>query len=204
MAKRRRKPRLFSFSREVEIANFDEVVTAPEDRRALEALIDAFIAICHTQTLSPETLMPVARAAQHRSEHVRGVGITRLTVLTHYFDEAATVLERVARDAEESVRLYACAALANTPPPVGIPLIERALEDPSWRVRKAAGQAAGAVAWPELTPILNSRLAREPDARVQGVLQLAVEFQAQAQHQHQHQPQHQPQPQAEAQPEPEP
>ncbi len=180
MAKRRRKPRLFSFSREVEIANFEEVVTDPEDRRALEALINAFFAISRTHTLTPETLMPIARAARHPSEYVRGVGITRLTVLTHYFDEAATVLEQVSRDTDESVRLYACSALANTPEPVGLPLIARALEDPSWRVRKAAGQAAGAVAWPALSPVLLSRLAREPAARVRVTLQLALDFQAQA------------------------
>ncbi len=174
---RRKKPRLFSFSREVENANFEEVVTAPEDRRALEALVDAFIAICEAQSMRPETLMPVARAARHRSEYVRGVGITRLTVLTHYFDEAAAVLEQVARDPDEGVRLYACAALANTPEKVGLPLLERALADDSWRVRKAAAQAAGAVPWPELVPILGKRLREETDARVRVVLQLAIAFQ---------------------------
>ena len=177
---RRKKPRLFSFSRDVEIANYEEVVTAPEDRRALEALIDAFIEICRTQAVTPETLMPVARAARHRSEYIRGVGITRLTVLTHYFDEASAVLEQVARDNDEEVRLYACAALANTPERVGLPLLDRALDDDSWRVRKAGAQAAGAVAWPELVPILAKHLREETDARVRVVLQLAIDFQRQS------------------------
>ena len=177
MPKRRRKPRLFSFPREVEIANFDEVVTDPRERIVLEALVDAFWTICQTHAVRPETLLPMARAARHASAHVRGVGITRLTVLTHYFDEASEVLEAIARDEDESVRLYATAALANTPSEVGTPLIRRATTDPSWRVRKAAAQAAGAVAWPELVPILTEARDREPDARVKVVLQLALEFQ---------------------------
>ncbi|MEZ4237993.1 MAG: HEAT repeat domain-containing protein [Myxococcota bacterium] len=176
-ATRRRKPRLFSFSREVEIGNFDEVVSDPEERHALEAVIDAFIEICRHQAVTPDTLLPVARGSRHASAYVRGVAITRLTVLTHYFDEAREVLNQVARDGDEEVRLYACAALPNTPDDVGVPLIGRALEDPSWRVRKAAAQAAGALATPALLPILDARLHTEPDARVKVQLQLAADFQ---------------------------
>jgi hypothetical protein len=177
---RRKKPRLFSFSREVEIGNFDEVLSDPDERRALEATIDAFIEICRTQTVSVDTLMPIARASRHRSAYVRGVAITRLTVLTHYFDEAMDVLESVARDADEEVRLYACAALPNTPDGVAVPLIERALGDTSWRVRKAAAVAAGALAQPSLLPILEARIEAEPDARVKVQLKLAAAFQREA------------------------
>jgi len=173
----RRKPRLFSFSREVEIANFAEVVSAPEDRRALEALIDAFVEICRSHTVTPHTLAAVTQAARHGSEYVRGVGITRLAVLTHYFDEAAADLAQIAQDDDETVRLYACAAMANTPEAIGRPLLERALSDPAWRVRKAAAQAAGAVVWPALLPALTRRLEREGDARVAVVLRLAIAFQ---------------------------
>jgi hypothetical protein len=177
MAARRRKPRLFSFSREVEMGLFEESVTAPEDRRALGELIEAFLEICRVQAVTPETLEPVERAARHPSPSVRGVGITRLAVLAHYFDEAVAALERITRDESEEIRLYACAALANTPENVAAPLVARALEDPSWRVRKAAGQAAGAVEAPHLVPILARRLQREQDARVRVVLQLAIDFQ---------------------------
>jgi hypothetical protein len=174
---RRKKPRLFSFSREVEIGNYDELLSEPEERRALEAVVDAFIEICRTQAVSPRTLLPIARGSRHRSAYVRGIAITRLTVLTHYFDEALDVLEQVARDADEEVRLYACAALPNTPDGVGVPLIERALADDSWRVRKAAAQAAGALMAAALGPILEARLAVETDARVRVQLQLAADFQ---------------------------
>lgn len=180
MGRRRKKPRLFSFSREVEIGNFEEVVTDPEERRALEALVDAFLKICETQSVDPVTLMPVARAARHRSPYVRGMGITRLTVLTHYFDEAVAVLEQVARDSDEEVRLYACAALPNTPENVAIPLVVRALEDSSWKVRKAAAQAAGAIPSQQLVPVLTRQLGRESDARVRIQLQLAIDFQRQS------------------------
>lgn len=180
MGRRRRKPRLFSFSREVEIGNFEEVVSDPEERRALEALVDAFLKICEAQAVTPETLMPVARAARHRSPYVRGMGITRLTVLTHYFPEAVAVLEQIARDADEEVRLYGVAALPNTPEEVAVPLVGRALEDPSWKVRKAAGQAAGALPSAELVPALARQLGRETDARVRVPLELALDFQRRA------------------------
>jgi hypothetical protein len=181
VGQRRKKPRLFSFSREVEIANFEEVVTDPEERRALVAIVDAFLEICRTQAVSETTLMPIARGCRHRSPYVRGVAITRLTVLTHYFDDALGVLESVARDEDEEVRLYACAALPNTPDGVAVPLIDRALDDRSWRVRKAAAQAAGAMAAAELLPILETHLGGEADARVKVQLGLALEFQRQAQ-----------------------
>lgn len=180
MSAHRRKPRLFSFSREVEMGLFEETVTDPDDRRALGELIDAFLEICRDQAVSPETLLRVARAARHPSPYVRGVGITRLAVLTHYFDEAVGVMEQVARDENEEVRLYACSALANTPESVAAPLVARAIEDSSWRVRKAAGQAAGAVVSAELIPVLGRRLQKEQDARVRVVLQLAIDFQRHA------------------------
>lgn len=180
MGGRRKKPRLFSFAREVELGNLEELVTDPEERRALAALVDAFVEICASQAVTEQTLMPVARAARHRSAHVRGAGITRLTVLAHYFDEAVAVLEQVARDADDEVRLYACASLANAPESVAVPLLGRALADESWRVRKAAAQAATAMAAPELLPILDARLPDEPDARVKVVLRLAADYQRQA------------------------
>jgi hypothetical protein len=178
--KRRRKPRLFSFSREVELSHFEDAVSRPEDRKALEAVVDAFITICNEQAVSVATLMPIARAARSSSPHVRGVGITRLAVLCHYFEEAQPVMEQVARDPDEDVRLWACSVLANTPERVGGPLIERALDDDSWQVRKAAAQAGSAVVWPTMLPILTRRLGDESDARVRVVLQLAIDFQRSA------------------------
>jgi len=156
---------------------FEETVTAPDDRRALGELIEAFLEICRVQAVTPETLAPVERAARHPSASVRGVGITRLAVLAHYFDEAVAVLDRITRDESEEIRLYACAALANTPDTVAAPLVTRALDDESWRVRKTAAQAAGAVEAAHLVPILARRLQREQDARVRIVLQLAIDFQ---------------------------
>jgi hypothetical protein len=180
MSAHRRKPRLFSFSREVEMALFEETVTDPVDRRALGELIDAFLEICRDQAVSQATLDTVARAARHPSPYVRGVGITRLAVLTHYFDEAVGVMEQVTRDENEEVRLYACSALANTPEHVAFPLVAHAIDDASWKVRKAAAQAAGAIASPDLIPVLARRLQREQDARVRVALQIAIDFQRHA------------------------
>ncbi len=177
MSTRKRRPRLFSFSREVELSHFEDVVVNADDRRALEEVVDAFLSICHDHELDSTTLMPIARAARAGSPHVRGVAITRLTVLCHYFPEAGAVLEQVARDPDAEVRLWACAAVANAPEGVGVPLVDRALDDPDWRVRKAAAQAGSAVSWPTLLPVLTRHLRDEPDARVRVVLQLSADFQ---------------------------
>ena len=177
MSTRRKKPRLFSFSREVEVGNFEEVVTAPEERRVLEAMVDAFLEICRVQAVSPAQLAAVAAAARHPAAYTRGVGITRLTVLTHYFEEAVGVLEGLVRDPDEELRLFATASLPNTPEPVAVRLLGQALADPSFRVRKTAAQAAAAFPAPALVPVLERALAAEPDARVKVPLSLALDFQ---------------------------
>lgn len=174
---RRKKPRLFSFAREVEIGHFDEVVTDPSERALLERVVDAFIEICNTQAVSERTLSPIVAAARHPAAYVRGVGITRLTVLTHYFEDAISALRAVASDGDEEVRLYATASLPNTPDAVALPLLTDALADPSWRVRKAAAQAASAFPAPQLVPVLEEAARHETDARVRIQIELSTQFQ---------------------------
>ena len=179
MGRRRRKPRLFSFARDVELSNYERVPLEPSERRALEGVIDAFSSICELNGISPETLMPIARGARHPSPIVRGAAFTRLTVLCHYFDAVHPVMEQLARDPDEDLRLHATAVLSNTPAAMAVPLLERALADESWRVRKAVGQVACAVPWPELDPILATAERREADARVKIVIKLARDHIAQ-------------------------
>jgi hypothetical protein len=180
MTTRRKKPRLFSFSREVEVANFEEVVTDPGERRVLEGMVDAFLEICRVQSVTTETLAAVAEAARHPAAYVRGVGITRLTVLAHWFEPAVAVLSSLLEDPDEGLRVFAAAALPNTPDTVAASLLERALRDPSWRVRKTAAQSCSAFPSPGLVPVLDAALASEADARVRVMLGLAREFQASA------------------------
>ncbi len=175
LGRRRKKPRLFSFARDVVLASYDNVPLAPADRRLLEAAVDAFVAICDVHRVAPETLMPIARAARHESMLLRGFGITKLTVLCHYFDEAHEVMNALCRDADAGLRLFATAALANCPQELAVPLLERTLADPEWTVRKAAAQVTTTVDWPELEPVLAAALDREADARVRIVLQMALE-----------------------------
>lgn len=181
MASRRRKPRLFSFSREVEIASFAEVVHDPAERALLEAIVDVFLEVCRTHQLAEGALDAFARGARHPAPSVRGVALTRLTVLTHYFPEAVALLDELAADPDEELRLFACAAIANAPDGAAVPLITRGFADPSWRVRKAAAQAAGTGARPELVLSLEQAIAREADARVRVLLQLALNFQQKTQ-----------------------
>jgi len=180
LGRRRRKPRLFSFAREVELSHYEDVVSDPGERAALEAVIDAFAAICAAHAVAPETLMPIARGCRHTSMFVRGAGITRLTVLCHYFPEAHDVIEQLCRDTDEELRIFATAALANTPEDLAVPLLERCLRDGSWRVRKAAAQTGSATSWPSMLPALTRAHGSESDARVRVVLQLAIDHQRRA------------------------
>lgn len=178
MGRRRRKPRLFSFARDVVLASYDNVPLGPAERSQLEAAVDAFAAICEVHRVAPETLMPIARAARHDSMVLRGFGITKLSVLCHYFDEAHDVMEQLCRDDDVSLRLFATAALANCPSALALPLLERCLVDPEWSVRKAAAQVATTLDWPELHDILAAVLPHEADARVRIVMQMAADHAA--------------------------
>lgn len=177
---RRARPRLFSFSREIELAHYDELVRAPAARALLEGAVDAFVAACEDRALGPDRLAPIVAAATSDDPHVRLAGMTRLAVLTHYFEEAAEAARSLTAHADPEVRLLACATLANVAPALLLELLPRYLEDPAWRVRKMAAQVAGALPLPELVPLLEQRLAEERDARVRVVLQLALDFQARA------------------------
>lgn len=175
---RHRRPRLFSFSREIELAHYDELVRAPAARARLEAAVDAFVAICEDRALGPDRLEPIVAAATGDDPHVRLAGTNRLAVLTHYFDEAADAARGLAAHPDPEVRMLACATLANVAPALLLELLPRYLEDPEWRIRKTAAQVAGALPLPELVPRLAQRLAGERDARVRVVLRLALDFQA--------------------------
>ncbi len=174
MGRRRRKPRLFSFARDVVLASYDNVPLAPTERSLLEAAVDAFVAICDVHRVAPETLLPIARAARHEALVLRGFGITKLTVLSHYFEEAHDMLEQLCRDDDVGLRLFATAALANCPRALALPLLERCLVDPEWSVRKSAAQVATTVDWPELHHIVSTTLPQETDARVRVVMQMAA------------------------------
>lgn len=175
MGRRRKKPRLFSFARDVVLGSYDNVPLGHAERSLLEAAVDAFVAICDVHRVAPETLMPLARAARHDHMVLRGFGITKLTVLCHYFAEAHDVVEQLCRDDDVGLRLFATAALANCPSDLALPLLERCLLDPEWSVRKAAAQVTTTVDWPELLDIVKAALLVESDARVRIVLQMAVE-----------------------------
>ena len=175
MGRRRRKPRLFSFAPDVVLSSYDNVMLQPAERILLESAVDAFATICDDHEVTTGTLMALARTARHPQLVLRGFGITKLTVLSHYFDEAHDVIEQLCRDDDLALRLFATAALANCPPSLALPLLERCLIDADWSVRKAAAQVATAVTWPELVGILDAALTIESDARVRIVLQMALE-----------------------------
>lgn len=176
MMRRPKRPRLFSFSRDVELAHYDEVISDPADRVRLESIIDAFITICSDHAVTTGTLAPFADGARHPLPQLRGLAITRLSVLTHYFDEAGALMAELVDDPDPETRLYAVSSLGNTPPALGLPLLDRALTDDAWHVRKAAAQVAGAVPWDGIVERIEPHHDAEGDARVKVVLTLALRF----------------------------
>jgi len=174
---RRHRPRLFSFSREIELAHYEELLRDPAARALLERAIDAFIAVCDDRTLGPDRLRALVDAATCDDPHVRLAAMNRLAVASHYFDEAAEAVRGLVHHLDVEVRHLACASLANVPAGLIVEVLPRYLDDPEWRIRKTAAQVAGALPLPELVPVLQEHLATERDARVRVVLQLALEFQ---------------------------
>jgi hypothetical protein len=177
--RRRRKPRLFSFPYEVELSHYSGVIHSPSEREVLKRTLEAFIQICHCKRVTDETLAALVAAARHESPHLRGLGLLRLTVLCHYFGEAVDTLAVLAKDTDPALRRFVAPMLSNTPAGVAVPLVKRLLADEDWSVRKAAALVGSGVYFEELMPVLSHRMAREEDARVRVVLQLAVDFQRQ-------------------------
>ncbi|MCB9677319.1 MAG: HEAT repeat domain-containing protein [Alphaproteobacteria bacterium] len=173
----RKRPRLFSFGRETELANLDSWVEDADQRALLVSVVDAFIEVTRTRKLAPENLAPVLAAAVHPSENVRAIGITRLAVLTHYFPEALAAFGNLVHHSDPGVRLYACASLANAPEEALPDLLRDFLADPSWEVRKSAAQVCATTKAAEILTLVDQRLQRERDARVRVVLELAARFQ---------------------------
>ena len=84
-----RRPRLFSFSREIEVSNL-EGWAQPNELPLLYGVIDAFLRIAKTRKLADEDLNVVLQAVEHPSAGVQALGTARLAVLTHYFESART------------------------------------------------------------------------------------------------------------------
>lgn len=173
----RRKPRLFSFPREVELAHLDAIVEDVPSRALITTVVDDFIDVVRTRALDAEQLVRVRDAAAHPNPAVRAFAITRLSVLAHYFEPAIDALLGLLHHDDPEVRLYATSALANLPDDALLDLLPVALKDPDWRVRKAAAQASGTMRDPRLAELLAAALDDEKDARVRVVLQGSLSFQ---------------------------
>jgi hypothetical protein len=174
----RRKPRLHSFAREIELGWFTDVGPGTEAWQALAAAVDAFAEISRDKELTDTRLRAIALAAVHPHPSVRGLGTTRLAVLAHYFPEVGAAFDALLAEPDPEIRLYAVTSLANAPPDVAGPRLARALSDEEWGVRKAAAQVCATIPLPDVRGVLAERQLVERDARVRVVLQLAEAFQA--------------------------
>jgi len=174
----RARPRLFSFARETELANLDAWVQDEAQRALLVELVDAFLEISRTRKIREETLAPIYAAASHPSPRVRSMGISRIAVLTHYFEEARDAFAKLLTHEDPSVRQFACHALAAVHDLAFTDLLPIALADPSWEVRKAAAQVCSTLRRSDVMGWVQQRLSVETDPRVQGVLVAAVQFQS--------------------------
>jgi len=141
----RRKPRLFAFPREVELAHLQEWSTDPDQVRLVTQVIDAFALIAKTKQVEAGQLVPFLQAARHTDPQVRGLGLTRLSVLCHYFEEARLKYAELTTDPSPDVRSFAVTLLANTPRTLIDALLPAALQDDDESVRAAAGAVAKAV-----------------------------------------------------------
>jgi hypothetical protein len=176
----RKKPRLYSFPRDVELGYFPDVPPGSTAWRALAAAVDAFAAICEAKTATPTQVDALTDAARHPHPSVSSLGAGRLAVLAHYHPPAGDALTGLLVDPSEQTRLFAAAALANAPAPLASVGLATAARDPSWTLRKAAAQVCTAIPLPGFGPQLAAWREGERDARVRVVLQQAEDFQARA------------------------
>jgi HEAT repeat protein len=174
----RRKPRLYAFAPEVELGWFTDVAPGSPDFAVLAAAVRAFADVCANRELTANQRLALEQAAVHPHPAVRGLGIMRLAVLSHYFPAAGEALTALASHPEEDVRMWAVGALANTPATVAVGALQHGLSDAAWPVRKAAAQVLAALPLPGTLPAIEAALAVERDARVRVVLALAAELQA--------------------------
>lgn len=172
----RSRPRLFAFPREIELAWVADAGLDDDARATLESMADAFGEVARTRRLQAVQLHHVARAAAHADPTVRVMGMTRLTVLAHYFPDGAACLLALLDHASVDVRVTVAASLPNAAPPDAVQGLARALDDADWRVRKAAAQAATAAPLPGLLDALVAHRA-DADARVRVWIEQAVAHQ---------------------------
>lgn len=137
-----RKPRLFSFGRETELANLDAWVDDAEQRALLVRVVDAFIEISRTRKLEDENLAPIAEAAAHPADTVRALALSRLVVMAHYFDEARSTLAELAEHPSAPVRQFVASSLVNAPETSRDTLLPTLLADNEPTVREAARSVA--------------------------------------------------------------
>lgn len=139
-----RKPRLFSFGRETELANLDAWVDDPEQRRLLVDVVDAFIEISRTRKLKADTLAPIAEASAHPADTVRALALSRLVVMAHYFDDARATLAELAGHPSPDVRRFVASSLVNAPETSRETLLPHLLTDAEAGVRQAAKSVSSA------------------------------------------------------------
>ncbi|MFT4622788.1 MAG: HEAT repeat protein [Myxococcota bacterium] len=173
----RNRPRLFAFPREVELDHVRDIAETPEEQAVLEAMIDAFGSAARTKRLQQADLDALVLGATHSSTSLRGIAVTRLAVLTHYFEPARGALLALARHDDAEIRQFAATAAANSPAELALDMVLLALGDEDWRVRKAAAQVARTVVLPVAPTALETAAAHEPDARVRVALELALRLQ---------------------------
>ncbi|MBT3217689.1 MAG: HEAT repeat domain-containing protein [Proteobacteria bacterium] len=177
MSNRRRKPRLFAFSRDTELENLQRLGLRPAEHRVLVQALDAFLDVANSRHLTVENLVPIVAAAMHPSLVVRGIGTQRLVVMSHYFSEAKTALQDLCHDKDATVRAFTVSNLGNAPWPFSLPLINGALNDPEAPVRRAAAKVCSVVATPELRDLVDAHLETEEHEPTRAALAQASRYQ---------------------------
>lgn len=171
-----RRPRLFSFGRDIELSTI-EGWAQPDERPLLVEVIDAFLEVTRTRQLTPERLRPIVNASRHGSANVRALGVSRLVVMAHYFEHAKAAYRELALSDEPAVRETACSALANGPEDLLVPLLEIYLADEVVEVRRAGARLAATHSDPELLTVVERALAKETDTFTTTLMSRAHSFQ---------------------------
>ena len=164
-----KRPRLFAFSRETELAHVHLWVQNPQEQQAVEAAVDAFIEVTRTRRLAEENLATIVSACASDSDMLRTLAITRLVILTHYFELAREAYEQLAAHENPKVRQFITSGLLNAPSALQTLLAPTMLADPDPDVREAAVPVNASH-----PAHITARLEVESDAKVRRALERAL------------------------------
>jgi HEAT repeat protein len=172
----KKKPKLFSFSRETEVNHVNAMVKDAEKREILYKMIDSFIEVIEKEQLTERTLSPFIEGLKTNDTFVWGVAGSRLVQLSHQYEIASKELKKLVSDKSANIRFRVIANLVGNPPlSLAKEILQEGLRDKSKKVREKTADVISSLKLTDLQECLKMQLEIEKDDDVKSSIQFALE-----------------------------